>query len=249
MDVVTLILALKKSKKYTDNAIAAIAKGMTYKGSVATVADLPLTGNTKGDVYTVSANRTEYVWTIDASSGTVDNWEPLSGNAYQEFPSTWAAATSADSFFAAVNATNPSVGSAYLGQIAWGSDMPFSGNGEVTLTVSADGAYVLVLTSLNVSPYHWEMIGVGSSHGPWRSWESVSNKTTSLTAESTNVQYPGALAVYNLVMANRAIPENISTAEGMNAVLIADNVGKVYRYTGVTTTDYTNGDLYEVEEA
>ena len=75
MDVPTLVLALKKSKKYTDDAIAAISKGMNYKGSVATVADLPLTGNTKGDVYTVSANHAGYVWSINASSGTVDDWE------------------------------------------------------------------------------------------------------------------------------------------------------------------------------
>jgi len=79
--------------------------------------------------------------------------------------------------------------------------------------------------------------------------EITANKTTSLTAGSTNTQYPGALAVYNFVMANRAIPENVSTAAGMDAVLVAANVGKVYRYTGTTTSTYTNGDLYEVTES
>lgn len=193
MDVVTLVLALKKSKKYTDEAISLIGKNMEYKGSVATVANLPLTGNKKGYVYTVSANHTEYVWTIDASSGTVDNWESLSGNTYQEFPSTWAVATSADEFFAAVNATNPSVGSAYLGPIAWGSDMPFSGNGEATLTVSADGVYVLVLTSSNISPYHWEMTGVGSSHEPWRSWEpEITNASKIIEVGSARQTQPSA---------------------------------------------------------
>ena len=42
-------------------------------------------------------------------------------------------------------------------------------------------------------------------------------------------------------------PIEISTSAGMDAVLIADNVGKVYRYIGTTTANYTQGDLYEVE--
>lgn len=42
-------------------------------------------------------------------------------------------------------------------------------------------------------------------------------------------------------------PIEISTSAGMDAVLIAENVGKVYRYTGTTDANYTNGDLYEVE--
>jgi len=41
----------------------------------------------------------------------------------------------------------------------------------------------------------------------------------------------------------------ISTAEEMDALLIASNVGKAYKYTGTTTADYTNGDIYVVEEA
>ena len=43
-------------------------------------------------------------------------------------------------------------------------------------------------------------------------------------------------------------PIEISTAAGMSAVLIAANVGKVYKFTGTTDANYTNGDLYEVEE-
>jgi hypothetical protein len=39
--------------------------------------------------------------------------------------------------------------------------------------------------------------------------------------------------------------QEISTEQEMNALLIADNVGKVYRFVGVTGT-YVNGDLYEV---
>lgn len=42
-------------------------------------------------------------------------------------------------------------------------------------------------------------------------------------------------------------PIEISTSAEMDAVLTADNVGKVYRFVGTTDSDYTNGDLYEVE--
>lgn len=42
-------------------------------------------------------------------------------------------------------------------------------------------------------------------------------------------------------------PISVSTAAGMAAVLTAENVGKVYRFTGTTDSDYTNGDLYVVE--
>lgn len=46
-----------------------------YKGSVATVAALPSTGNTAGDVYNVEANGGNYAWTgtaWDALGGTID---------------------------------------------------------------------------------------------------------------------------------------------------------------------------------
>lgn len=42
-------------------------------------------------------------------------------------------------------------------------------------------------------------------------------------------------------------PISVSTAAGMAAALTAENVGKVYRFTGTTDSDYTNGDLYLVE--
>lgn len=40
----------------------------------------------------------------------------------------------------------------------------------------------------------------------------------------------------------------IDTPAEMDSLLIADNIGKTYRYIGETTSDYTNGDLYMVEE-
>jgi hypothetical protein len=42
--------------------------------------------------------------------------------------------------------------------------------------------------------------------------------------------------------------ENIATEEEMDAALIEDNIGKIYRYIGATSGNYTNGDLYIIEE-
>ena len=38
----------------------------------------------------------------------------------------------------------------------------------------------------------------------------------------------------------------VSTAAEMNALLVAANVGKAYKFTGTTDSTYTNGDIYEV---
>ena len=40
----------------------------------------------------------------------------------------------------------------------------------------------------------------------------------------------------------------INTASEMDALLVADSVGKIYKYTGVSNGTYTNGNLYIVEE-
>ena len=42
------------------------------------------------------------------------------------------------------------------------------------------------------------------------------------------------------------VPIDVATADEMSVLLVADNVGKVYRFTGTTDSMYTNGDLYEV---
>lgn len=49
---------------------SALTTVMDYKGTVATVADLPATGNKNGDVYHVTADNGEYAW-----DGT--KWEPI----------------------------------------------------------------------------------------------------------------------------------------------------------------------------
>ena len=52
MDVVTLALAKKGAKQYTDTAIAGLGKGVNYKGAVNYYNDLP-NNATEGDAYTV----------------------------------------------------------------------------------------------------------------------------------------------------------------------------------------------------
>lgn len=45
-----------------------------FKGTVATVADLPTTGNKVGHVYHVTANHSEYIWAL-VDDGTAEGWE------------------------------------------------------------------------------------------------------------------------------------------------------------------------------
>lgn len=41
-------------------------------------------------------------------------------------------------------------------------------------------------------------------------------------------------------------PIEVSTAIAMDNLLVSDNVGKVYKFTGTTDANYINGELYEV---
>lgn len=65
------------TKKYADDLVAGLGAVFKFKGTKATTGDLPLSGNTQGDVWLVSADGSEYVWTSTSASGTIDNWEKL----------------------------------------------------------------------------------------------------------------------------------------------------------------------------
>lgn len=69
-------------------------------------------------------------------------------------------------------------------------------------------------------------------------YAGLSKVTVDVAAETTPETTPETIPV----------PEDVNTADAMTALLTADNVGKVYRFTGTTDATYTNGDLYEVVE-
>ena len=53
----------------------------------------------------------------------------------------------------------------------------------------------------------------------------------------------------NKVTITTSVPsvEEVATAAAMNALLVEANVGKYYKFTGPTDSNYTNGNLYLVE--
>ena len=69
------------------------------------------------------------------------------------------------------------------------------------------------------------------------------NGTTEITPSAGK---DGISKVTATVNVPQAVPIDVSTADEMTALLVTDNVGKVYRFTGTTDATYTNGDLYEV---
>lgn len=80
MDVVTLALAKKGAKSYTDTVIDNLPKGVVYRGSVNYYADLP-SAAALGDCYTVVYKGTtgtepsgaEYVWGLNTAT-SVREW-------------------------------------------------------------------------------------------------------------------------------------------------------------------------------
>lgn len=62
----------------------------------------------------------------------------------------------------------------------------------------------------------------------------------------TTVRLQNADVVGEYVSYTDSMPIEVSTAAAMTALLVAANVGKVYKFTGTTDSTYTNGDLYEV---
>lgn len=75
MDIVTLALAKKGAKQYTDTVVGNLPKGIVYKGSVSYYSDLPNNAEI-GDCYTVTyegstgttPSGAEYVWGINTET-------------------------------------------------------------------------------------------------------------------------------------------------------------------------------------
>lgn len=66
-----------------------------------------------------------------------------------------------------------------------------------------------------------------------------------LTGVST-IRLQNADVAGEYVSFNDSVPIEVPTAAAMTALLVAANVGKVYKFTGTTDSAYINGNLYEV---
>lgn len=83
MDIVTLALAKKSAKQYTDDVIEGLGKGIIYKGAVSYYNDLPNNASI-GDCYSVLYKGTsgtessglEYVWGQTSGQGSA-SWIQL----------------------------------------------------------------------------------------------------------------------------------------------------------------------------
>ena len=70
----------------------------------------------------------------------------------------------------------------------------------------------------------------------------TANGTTEVTASSG--KYLSKVTVTTNVPTS--VIEEVSTAAEMNTLLVAENVGNAYKFTGTTDSTYTNGNIYEV---
>lgn len=84
---------------------------------------------------------------------------------------------------------------------------------------------------------------------------NLEQKTVTITANGTTDITPmtgkdgmSKVTVTTNVPTASAV-EEVATAAAMDALLVEANVGKYYKFTGTTDSNYTNGDLYLVEGA
>lgn len=83
---------------------------------------------------------------------------------------------------------------------------------------------------------------------------NLEQKTVTITQNGTTEVTPTAgkdgmskVTVTTNVPTASAV-EEVATAIAMDALLVEANVGKYYKFTGTTDSNYTNGDIYLVEE-
>lgn len=65
------------TKKYADDLVSGLGAVFKFKGTKTATSQLPTSGNSQGDVWLVTADNSEYVWTSSSSSGSASDWEKL----------------------------------------------------------------------------------------------------------------------------------------------------------------------------
>lgn len=106
-----------------------------------------------------------------------------------------------------------------------------------TQQITANGTYDVsgkASAVVNVEPNLEEKTVTITENGTTEVTPTTGKDGMSKVTVTTNV--PTASAV-----------EEISTSSAMDALLVEANVGKYYKFTGTTDSNYTNGDLYLVE--
>lgn len=82
---------------------------------------------------------------------------------------------------------------------------------------------------------------------------NLEQKTVTVTTNGTTEVTPTtgkdgiSKVTINTNVPTASAVEEVATAAAMNALLVEANVGKYYKFTGTTDSNYTNGDLYLVE--
>lgn len=82
---------------------------------------------------------------------------------------------------------------------------------------------------------------------------NLEQKTVDIATNSTTEVTPTtgkdgmSKVIVNVNVPSSGGVEEVATAAAMNALLVEANVGKYYKFTGPTDSNYTNGNLYLVE--